>query len=129
MLLAVPTNNDVVDNSRELKKTDEVPYFVYRGGKLVLDDSFRTSRAFLLRQSKLSRFGRWIKGHSRSVQALNEAHRAFKILLASSKSRLNSSSAKPFVTKVEVSARAEELGTDNIVYVEPHTPCGMTPGW
>lgn len=30
--LAVTTNNDVVDNSRALKKTDEVPYFVTARG-------------------------------------------------------------------------------------------------
>jgi lysophospholipase L1-like esterase len=122
VLLAVTTNNDVVDNSRALKKTDEVPYFVYREGKLVLDDSFRTSRAFILRQSKLSRFGRWIKDHSRFLQAVNEAHRGFKTLLASSKSRLNTPPAEPTATKSDVIARQEELGTDNVVYVAPNNP-------
>nr|MBA3514952.1 hypothetical protein [Pyrinomonadaceae bacterium] len=122
VLLAVTTNNDVVDNSRELKKTDEVPYFVYRDGKLVLDDSFLTSRAFLLRQSRLSRFGRWTKDHSRFLQAINEAHRGFKRLLASSKSRRITSFAELNATKFDVSARSEELGTDNIVYVEPNSP-------
>lgn len=119
VLLAVTTNNDVVDNSRELKKTDEVPYFVYRDGKLVLDDSFRTSRAFLLRQSKLSGFGRWIKDHSRFLQALNEAHHSFKTRLASSKSRVNTSFSEPATTKSDVIANSEELGTDNVVYLEP----------
>ncbi len=122
VLLAVTTNNDVVDNSRELKKTDEVPYFVYRQGKLVLDDSFRTSPSFILRQSKLSRFGRWIKDHSRFVQAINEAHHSLKTLLASSKSRPNTSPAEPTATKSDVSARSEELGVDNIIYVEPNNP-------
>jgi len=122
VLLAVTTNNDVVDNSRELKKTDEVPYFVYRQGKLVLDDSFRTSPSFILRQSKLSRFGRWIKDHSRFVQAINEAHHSLKTLLASSKSRPNTSPAEPTATKSDVSARSEELGVDNVIYVEPNNP-------
>jgi hypothetical protein len=122
VLLAVTTNNDVVDNSRELKKTDEVPYFVYREGKLVLDDSFRNSRAFRLRQSRLSRAGRWIKDHSRLLQAINEAHRGLKILLALSKSRLNKPPAEPTETTPDVSARSEELGTDNVVYVEPNNP-------
>ena len=120
VLLAVTTNNDVSDNSRELKKTDEAPYFVYREGKLVLDDSFRTSRAFLLRQSKLSRFGRWIKDHSRCLQAVNEAHHGFKTLLASWKSRTNTPSAEPAATQSDVSARSEELGIDNLVYLEPN---------
>jgi hypothetical protein len=122
VLLAVTTNNDVIDNSRELKKADEVPYFVYRDGRLVLDDSFRTSRGFLLRQSMLGRFGRWIKDRSRFVQAINEAHHRFKTLLASSESRLSTSSAEPNSPKFDVNARSEELGTDNIVYVEPNNP-------
>jgi hypothetical protein len=119
VLLAVTTNNDVVDNSRELKKTDEVPYFVYREGKLVLDDSFRHSRAFLLRQSRLSRFGRWIKDHSRFLQAINEAHHILKTLLASSNSRRITSFTEKTPTKSDVSARSEELGTDNMVYFQP----------
>jgi hypothetical protein len=121
VLLAVTTNNDVSDNSRELKKTDEAPYFVYRDGKLVLDDSFRSSRAFVLRQSRLSRLGRWIKDHSRCVQAINEAHRAFKTLLASSKSSPRTSSVES-ATGSDTSARSEELGTDNLVYREPDSP-------
>ena len=120
VLLAVTTNNDVTDNSRELKKTDEAPYFVYRDGKLELDDSFRTSRAFVLRQSKLSRFGRWIKDHSRCLQAVNEAHRGFKTLLASSKSRPKTPSAEPVKVESDLSARSEELGIDNLVYIEPN---------
>lgn len=122
VLLAVTTNNDVADNSRELKKTDEAPYFVYRDGELVLDDSFKTSRAFLLRQSRLSRVGRWIRDHSRLLQAINEAHRSFKILLASSKSPAIRPATEPTTTKSDLSARSEELGIDNVVYVEPGNP-------
>jgi lysophospholipase L1-like esterase len=120
VLLAVTTNNDVSDNSRELKKTDEAPYFVYRDGQLTLDDSFKTSRAFRLRQSTLSRFGRWIKDHSRCLQAINEAHRGFKTLLASWRSKPNTPSVDPTGTQADVSARSEELGIDNLIYIEPH---------
>jgi hypothetical protein len=119
VLLAVTTNNDVSDNSRELKKTDEVPYFVYRDGKLVLDDSFRTSRAFVLRQSRLSRLGRWIKDRSRCLQAVNEAHRGFKTLMASLKSRSNTPSNGPAPTGPDSGAGSAEIGIDNLVYVEP----------
>jgi hypothetical protein len=34
VMLAVTTNNDVIDNSRALKKTDKIPYFVYRDNQL-----------------------------------------------------------------------------------------------
>jgi hypothetical protein len=127
VMLTVTTNNDVADNSRALKKTDEIPYFVYRDGKLVLDDSFRESRAFVLRQSAINRFGRWLKDYSRLVQAINQAHHGFKILLASWKTRLKSSSPQgsPALhsnsqpAKSDVVGRSEELGIDNVVYLEP----------
>ncbi|HKY30196.1 MAG TPA: SGNH/GDSL hydrolase family protein [Pyrinomonadaceae bacterium] len=121
VLLAVTTNNDITDNSRALKKTDEAPYFVFREGKLLLDDSFRSSRAFQLRQSRISRLGRWIKDHSRLLQAVNEGHHGFKILLASWRSRRNSSeTAAP--EKGALVNRSDELGTDNLIYTEPANP-------
>ncbi len=124
VLLAVTTNNDVSDNFRPLKKTDEIPYFIYRDGKLALDDSYKNSRSFLLRQSRLSRLGRWIKDHSRLVQAANQAHHGFKILLASWKSRSNPSEppAETGTQKADAVARSEELGVDNVVYLEPRDP-------
>lgn len=119
VLLTVTTNNDVVDNSRELKKTDEVPYFVYRDGKLVLDDSFRNARSFVMRQSKLSRLGRWIKDHSRFLQAVNEGHRGLKRSIATWRSRPNSPATARGTSKVNASARSDEFGTDNVIYLEP----------
>ena len=121
VLLAVTTNNDITDNSRALKKTDEAPYFVFREDKLVLDDSFKGSRAFQLRQSRISRLGRWIKDHSRLLQAVNEGHHGFKILLASWRSRRNSSeTAAP--EKEALVNRSDELGADNLIYTEPANP-------
>ncbi len=38
VLLAFTTGNDVSDNSRALKKIDYLPYYVYQGNKLVLED-------------------------------------------------------------------------------------------
>jgi hypothetical protein len=35
VLFAVTTNNDITDNSRALKKADELRYFVYLDGRLV----------------------------------------------------------------------------------------------
>ena len=58
VLLAMTTNNDITDNLRALKRTEEIPYFVYRNDQLTLDDSFRESRTFQLRHSALNRAGR-----------------------------------------------------------------------
>ncbi len=122
VLLTITTNNDITDNSRALKKTDEAPYFIHRDGKLVLDDSFQSSRSFQLRQTKISRLGRWIKDHSRLLQAINEAHHGLKVLLASWKSQRNSSpqpAVAPDTRKSNSASLSEELGADNIVYTPP----------
>jgi hypothetical protein len=124
VLLAVTTNNDVTDNSRELKKTDDVPYFVYKDSQLVLDDSFKTSKSFRFGNSALGRFGHWLRVHSRLVEAIIQGHRGFKVLLASRRARSAADSQPKTPTaapeKPDLFARAEELGADNLVYLEPN---------
>jgi len=116
VLLAVTTNNDVSDNLRLLKKTDEVPYFSYREGKLTLDDSFKATRGFRWRQSAISRFGRWIRDHSRLIQAINQGHHGFKIWLAARRARQDPvSQTEP----KDTAAASEELGIDNVIYRKP----------
>jgi hypothetical protein len=122
VMLTITTNNDISDNSRALKKTDQIPYFVVRKGELQLDDSFSQSKSFAWRLSAISRFGSWIKDHSRLVQAVNQAHYGFKILLAAWKARTKGDdSPKPdaALKQEELLAKSEELGTDNMVYLEP----------
>jgi hypothetical protein len=125
VMLAVTTNNDITDNLRELKKTDEIPYFIYRNNQLTLDESFKNSRGFRMRHSGLSRFGRWLRDHSRVVQASIQGHHGFKILLASWRARhAQQSQPTPAQTpeaaqKSDLFSRSEELGTDNLVYLEP----------
>jgi hypothetical protein len=116
VLLSMTTNNDISDNLRELKKTDQVPYFLDRDGKLTLDDSFKATRNFRWRQSVLSRLGRWLRDHSRVIQAINEGHHGFKIWLAARRAR-NTSSASTQTKTTEPAT--EELGIDNVVYREP----------
>src|SRR6266480_6070827 len=94
VMLTVTTNNDITDNLRTLKKTDEIPYFIYKDNHLTLDASFKDSRAFRLRQSGISRLGRWLRDHSRVVQAITQGHHGFKILLSSWRAR-RSQKAQP----------------------------------
>ena len=82
VLLAVTTNNDVLDNSRKLKNTDEIPYFNLRDDALALDNSFRDTTAFRLRNSALNRLGRWLRDHLRFVQAIHQGQAALKTRLA-----------------------------------------------
>jgi lysophospholipase L1-like esterase len=125
VILTITTNNDITDNRRALKKTDQVPYFVYREGKLVLDDSFKNTRAFRFQQTSLASAGRWIRDHSRLAQVIIQAHRAIKIFTASWRSRLKGSNVpaqSDSGDKGNIVARSAELGTDNVVYVETDDP-------
>jgi hypothetical protein len=128
VMLAVTTNNDVIDNSRLLKKIDKIPYFTYQNNRLTLDNSFRSSRAFLGSQSQMNRFGRWLRARSRLVQAAVEGHRGFKVWLASwrakpeqpqpaSATQEKTPAAAP--RKEDLLLLAEELGTEHLVYLEP----------
>ena len=133
VLLAVTTNNDVTDNVRALKGTDEIPYFVLRGDELVLDDSFRRDRAFRWRQSAPSRAGRWLRERLRFVQAVHEGQVAIKSALAARRERKaraaqaeagkaeagKAEDARPAAAVAPPPAPAAELGTANMVYVEP----------
>jgi len=131
VMLTVTTNNDITDNSRVLKKTDEIPYFVYKDKQLTLDDSFRNSRAFRWRQSRISRFGGWLRDHSRLVQAITQGHHGFKILLSSWRARRRQKTQPPPAApaggnqtgesgkKGDLFSRSEELGADNLIYLEP----------
>lgn len=129
VMLTVTTNNDITDNVRALKRTDEIPYFVYKENRLALDDSFKDSRAFRWRQSALSRFGRWWRDHSRVVQAITQGHHGSKVLLSSWRAkRAQKAQPSPLPAvdqpatvgqKSDLLARSQELGTDNLVYLEP----------
>lgn len=134
VMLTVTTNNDLTDNLRELKKTDEIPYFVYKDNHLTLDESFKYSRGFILRQSRISRFGRWLRDHSRLVQAVVQGHHGLKIRLASWRAQRSQQTSGDQGTRggqaqptspignapgPDLFSRSEELGTDNLVYLEP----------
>jgi hypothetical protein len=148
VLLAVTTNNDITDNLRALKRTEEIPYFVYRDGQLALDDSFRQSRTFQLRHSALNRAGRWIRDHLRVIQAFHQGHYALKNYLASRRTPAAAAAAPPSpapgardvneahapstnspatnapatnapAQRVEATVISDELGIDNLIYREP----------
>ena len=132
VLLAVTTNNDITDNSRVLKRTDDIPYFVYQGTQLTLDDSFKDSRSFHFSNSLLGRLGAWLRMHSRLIQAITQGHHGFKVLLASWRAKrshdtqpalppsANSGESGKTPEQADMFARSEELGTDNLIYLEPN---------
>jgi hypothetical protein len=127
VLLAMTTNNDVLDNSRALKLTDEIPYFTLREGQLVLDNSFRDARSFRLRDSALNRVGRWLRDHLRFVQAVHLAQVALKSRLDAWRhgsveqgKQKDAAAQSPTPTKQQQEgAPTDELGAANVIYREP----------
>ena len=137
VLLAVTTNNDVLDNSRALKLTEEIPYFVLEGERLALDDSFKRTAAFRLRNSAFNRLGRWLRSRLRFVQAAHEGQRAIKSRLDAwrerrrlAKEKGKNGAAVSDGAKAAGAAQAntatpagdvpaDELGTANVIYREP----------
>jgi hypothetical protein len=127
VLLVFTTNNDITDNSRALKRTDEIPYFVFREGHLVLDDSFRNSRTFRLRSSIPNQALTWLRDNSRVLQAFHHAQYAFKNYLERRRARSAAASAPtpqpernnsaPDATRPAVNP--EEVGIDNLIYRPP----------
>ena len=103
-----------------------MPYFVFRDGRLVLDDSFRTSRAFVLRQSAPNRAGRWVRDHVRVIQAVHQSHGAIKSAIAAWRARRDASPDANDTKKTNDAQGGEakttvmeEPGTDNLIYREP----------
>ncbi len=107
VVLLVTTQNDVRDNSRRLTryKNQPLPYFVFRDGQLVLDDSLvaerNRTRTFRLQNSFPGRAYQWLQSHSR-VMGLVYTVREGALSPRSSP--------------------ANEPGLDDEVYREPATP-------
>ena len=126
VLLAVTTNNDLIDNSRALKGTDEIPYFVLRDNQLVLDDSFRDNPAFRWRQSALSRAGRWLRENLRFVQAVHQSHGALKSALDAYRDRRADVRREGARADNEATAAASP-GKDIPATAEPQQPPPQQP--
>lgn len=117
VLLAFTTHNDVFDNSRALSQSEEVPYFVYRNGELTYDASFRDSKLYRQRDSRMNRAGRWIHNHLRVVQLIHYVQFVARTRLTDwrTKRKLAQQSQSPG----NAAAGAEDIGRDNMIYLEP----------
>jgi hypothetical protein len=75
VLLAVTTGNDISDNYRPLKRSDYVPYHVFRGAELVLDTSFLRSKGYRSRAVSTRQLLGVVQ-HSRLAQLINRVRHA-----------------------------------------------------
>jgi hypothetical protein len=127
VLLAVTTGNDISDNSRALKGAEDIPYFVHRDGRLVLDDSYLQSQTFRLRQSILNRMLRWARNYSRTAQALFQAYYAFLQYRASRQQQPGQQATAPAIEQ-PAPAVGLETGLAETIYHEP-TSAAWKEAW
>ena len=116
VMLLVTTNNDITDNRRELKLANEFPYYVYRDGALVVDNSFRDTSSFRWRM-RTDGFTEAIRDHLRTVQLIYYVHLTTKIALAERRNR-QSATAAPAAAAPAAPAKPY-LSIDNMIYLEP----------
>jgi hypothetical protein len=121
VVLLVTTSNDVRDNSRRLSRQygdQPLPYFVYKDGALVLDDSLLKGRneslKFRLQQSFLGGSLDWLRNHVRLMGLLDKTREA-----------LQNYKQKRRVNPTDV---GYELGLDAEVYRAPADP-DWSEGW
>jgi hypothetical protein len=118
VILVFYSARDISNNVRELNNTlnpEQSPYFIYKNGQLVLDDSFRALPALQQRQIQLQNIRVQITEHLRILQAITALRRFGRMQFALAAAR----------------ARAEKSGLENLeysVYAPPSQPA-MQKAW
>lgn len=115
VMLLMTTNNDISDNVRSLKKTDQVPYFYYRGDELVEDDSFRNSAQHQWQGA--NQIGRWFRDNLRLVQLGYEAQLLIKTKLDERRARQQVSVSAPVASPAKPAPA--DVSVENMIYLEP----------
>jgi hypothetical protein len=78
VLLQIFTGNDIINNSQALSPGDRLsPFLIERNGQWVMDTSFNQTETYRRRDSWLRRLSFTLINHSRVLQVINEAKRAF----------------------------------------------------
>ncbi|HEX7184626.1 MAG TPA: SGNH/GDSL hydrolase family protein [Thermoanaerobaculia bacterium] len=109
VLLAFYTGNDVRNNYRPLELDPARPYFTLAAeGKLALDDSFRETSGYRMRQTAPARLLYALFDRSRLLQLGKQAKSAVDGWIGAWKA-----------SRVEAGAAVHELGLDNAVYSPP----------
>ena len=118
ILLAFYPARDIANNIRELNNAvnpEQSPYFVYRGDRLVLDDSFRALPVLQERQIAWQSLNFRLSQHLRIMQAISALQRVTKIRVA----------------MAAVHERAQQVGVENLEYTiyAPPTQPDMQRAW
>jgi hypothetical protein len=104
---------DVANNVKELNNAanpEQSPYFIYSGGNLKLDDSFRALPVLQPRELTLQKIRYQVSQHVRVLQSVSALQRFAKLRIASA----------------EVRERAATVGLDNLEYDVYKPPAQLT---
>jgi hypothetical protein len=119
VLLAFLTGNDVLYNYRELNQQPQSPYFVYRAGRLVLDQSFRS----LVRSGRIKGLESVLERHSVVVETALHIRMSFKQWVFTLRQKL-SGARQQFERAGNTDASSEQnditVMSNHQVYVPPH---------
>jgi len=122
ILLAFSTGNDVRDNSPALSQDGPRPFFVYRNGQLVLDDSMLRARdstlPFRIWRSPPGRMLAWFRQHSRVAQLVNRA----QVWLSDYRISRRRAEVATGINRNSGAVQLNEPGLDYMVYYEPKDP-------
>jgi hypothetical protein len=114
VVLAFYSGNDVRNNQRSLEQDPSRPYFLVQPGQqgkasLLLDDSFRTTSGYRMRQSLPARILYGLFNHIRLLELGKRGQSRLDGWIGSMKARHK-----------EKGEALQELGLDNAVYSPPH---------
>ena len=107
VLLALVTENDIRNNSKSLNQDEMIPYFVYRDGELVLDNSFLSSKRYRSRRSLPARIAYSAINYSRLLQLLYHVKSTISLYQWNQQ------------VHEEAAEAGFEAGLDEVVYLEP----------
>jgi hypothetical protein len=110
VLLAFTTGNDIADNSRELKQLNYVPYYVYRGDNLVLEDQ-------QARENWSKENTRWRRFYVDDLLSI----RFFQVLHHAKEKFWKWWLVKGHAKKADASVKDQEAGISDSIYREPTT--------
>jgi len=130
VVLAITTANDIRNNSRVLENNPDMPYFVFRGNDLVLDNGFLASREYGPVCRAVDHAAHWLVDRSRILQVANQAKNVYLSRRAVARQQAAAKPAAPAPGDLPRKGEAvrpdsvppPELGLDDLVYREPSDP-------
>lgn len=128
ILLTFLAGNDIRNNSRALEQDEMRPYFVRSDdGRLVLDNSFQTSKNYLRRQSWHWQLAYQLINYSHILQLLNEAKNVRQTRLAQERQAAKNTQSSPSQT-TDAETKTQASSSEPLTATAPDPTPGLDSG-